>query len=358
MEQQTMKTACSDRIYSHFRAWVFLLGLLLGMVTLPANAQSESTPAWLPGLLEKESITIVVTDSGLGGLSVVADAAEKFRKHPVFKEVELVFVNALFSDQGGYNSLQTRDEKLRVFSNALQAMQDRYAPDIIMVACNTLSVLIPDTSFVSTTDIPVVGIVETGVEQIAQQLQGETAGKNIIFATQTTVDEGTHKDQLVKMGLGDEQILTQSCPQLTLYIEQEYDGAYTEMLIDAYVDEALSGMGEIDGPLSVSFNCTHFGYSLDFWKQAFESRGVKVEAFLDPNLLMVDFLLPASLQQRYPQTQVSVKAVSMIDIPQGSQESIGRYLAGISPMTENALRNYQQVEDLFEWRVQASAAEE
>lgn len=354
-----MKKAHHNSPYRGTRMWACVLGLLLFMlVSTPVHAQPETAPEWLPGLLEKESLTIVVTDSGLGGLSVVADAAEKFRQHSVFKKVELVFVSALFSDQGGYNSLQTRDHKLRVFSNALQAMQDRYAPDIILVACNTLSVLIPDTGFVQTSSVPVVGIVESGVEQIAQQLQGKPAAKNIIFATQTTVDEGTHKNQLLAKGFGDDQVLTQSCPQLTLYIEQEYDGAYTEMLIDAYVDEALSSMGAAGGPLSVSFNCTHFGYSLEFWKQAFESRGVKVDAFLDPNRLMVDFLLPVSHQHRYTQPDVSVKVVSMIEIPVGSQDSIGRYLDAISPATANALRNYERVNDLFEWHKPVAANEQ
>jgi glutamate racemase len=354
-----MNSACHRRPSVGARIGTHLFGLIIFLLlSVPACAQPGTSPAWLPGLLEKQTLTIVITDSGLGGLSVVADAAEKFRQQPVFEKVNLVFVNALFSDQGGYNALQTREEKLSVFSNALQAMQDRYAPDIILVACNTLSVLIPDTGFVKSSSVPVVGIVESGVEQIAQQLQGKPAGRNIIFATQTTVDEGTHKNQLLQKGFGDAQILTQSCPQLTLYIEQEYDGAYTEMLIDAYVDEALSNMGDVEGPLSVSFNCTHFGYSLNFWKQAFESRGVKVEAFLDPNLLMVDFLLPASLQQRYPHSEVSVNMASMIEIPVASQDSIGRYLNAISPLTENALRNYEQVEDLFEWRQQTSAGPE
>ena len=62
--------------------------------------RKKSAPEWLPDLLEKERVTIVVTDSGLGGLSVLADAAEKFRQYPVFKAVDLVFVNALFRDAG------------------------------------------------------------------------------------------------------------------------------------------------------------------------------------------------------------------------------------------------------------------
>ena len=329
--------------------WLLLL-LGLSLVSAPVTARSETTPDWLPALLEKESITIVITDSGLGGLSVVADAAGKFTQHPVFKQVNLVFFNALFTDQSGYNGLQTREEKLKVFSSALQSMQDRYSPDIILVACNTLSVLISDTEFARTSPVPVVGIVADGVEQIAEQLRNKPTARNIIFATQTTVDEGTHKSQLLDLGFADDQILTQSCPQLTLYIEQGYDSEYTEMLIDAYVDEAISRMGESDGPLSVSFNCTHFGYSMDSWVQAFASRGIEVSAFLDPNTGMIDFLLPVPLQQRYAQSEIQVKVVSMIDIPADRQDSIGRWLHFTSPVTEAALRDFELKPDLFEWR--------
>jgi glutamate racemase len=229
-------------------------------------------------------------------------------------------------------------------------MRDRYDPDIILVACNTLSVLIPDTAFARSSSVPVVGIVANGVEQIAQHLRDQPLARNIIFATQTTVDEGTHKNLLLAQGVENDQIVTQACPQLTQYIEQGYDSPYTEMLIDAYVDEALTGMDRGSGPLTVSFNCTHFGYSLEFWKQAFASRGVEVAAFLDPNMQMIDFLLPAALQQRYPQSKVTVKAVSMIDIPQVSRDSIGRYLQAISPATEAALRNFELNPDLFDWR--------
>jgi len=232
----------------------------------------------------------------------------------------------------------------------LQSMQDRYAPDIILVACNTLSVLVPDTGFAKSSSVPVVGIVEEGVEQIAEQLGDKPSAKNIIFATKTTVDEGTHKNLLLEQGFTDAQIMTQSCPQLTQHIEQGYDSEYTEMLIDAYVDEALTGMGDIKGPLSVSFNCTHFGYAMEAWKLAFDSRGVEVDEYLDPNRRMVDFLLPESLNQRYPNSEIAVKVVSMIEIPQDRQNSIGRWLHSVSPMTETALYDYELKADLFEWR--------
>ena len=354
MQRKVNRAGSGTRFADH----LWLTVLLFVCLSASAPAQEKVAPGWLPDLLEKERVTIVVTDSGLGGLSVLADAAEKFRQYPVFKAVDLVFVNALFRDQGGYNSLQTREEKLAVFSSALQSMQDRYQPDLILVACNTLSVLAPDTRFAQTSSTPVAGIVELGVQQIAAQLQGDPAARNIIFATQTTVDEGTHKEQLLALGIGRDQVMAQSCPQLSMYIEQGFDGMDTEMLIDAYVDEALSQAGEISGPLSISFNCTHFGYALPAWKLAFESRGVEVEAYLDPNTRMVDFLLPENMRQRFPQSDVSVKFVSMVEIPAASMDSIGRYLHQVSPATETALQNVETLPGLFEWRSLVAGAEE
>jgi glutamate racemase len=327
-------------------AWL----LWLVLATPAFVARADNAPAWLPALLEQERITIVVTDSGLGGLSVVADAAEKFRRNPVFSEVELVFVNALFTNEGGYNSLRSRAEKLRVLDSALRSMHERFAPDLILVACNTLSVLVPDTPFARTAEVPVAGIVDDGVAQIAERLRGRPAARNIIMATQTTVDEGEHQRLLLDLGIGAGQIVPQACPQLTLHIEQGYDSEFTEMLIDAYVDEALSRMGEIDGPLYVSFNCTHFGYSLELWQRAFASRGVEVEMFLDPNTRMVDFLLPPALRQRHQQAEIRVRVVSMIDIPTDRLDSIGRWLHAVSPDTEAALRRFERHPDLFEWR--------
>ena len=65
---------------------------------------------------------------------------------------------------------------------------------------------------------------------------------------------------------------------------------------------------------------------------------------------MIDFLLPVALQQRYPKSEISVKMVSMIDIPQDRQDSIGRWLHEVSPETETALRNFELKPDLFEWQ--------
>ena len=334
--------------------WLLVLVVLL-VFALEARAGDE--PAWLAELLARDRITVVVTDSGLGGLAVAADAAEKFRQHAVFESVDLVFVNALFREQGGYNSLPTREQKLEVFDSALRAMAARYQPDLVLVACNTLSVLAPDTAFAREGRVPVVGIVDMGVEQIADRLLADPAARNILFATATTVEEGDHRDGLLELGVGEDQLLAQACPQLSFYIEQGFDAMDTELLIDAYVDEALERLGDTDGPLTVSFNCTHFGYALESWRLAFESRGVAVGAYLDPNNRMVDFLVPESSWQRHPEAVVSVRVVSMVPLSDAAVDSIGRFLHGVSPATERALRAYELAPGLFDWARYVETAE-
>jgi glutamate racemase len=326
------------------------LALFLFFATFVLSKQAHADSVWLKPLLNKEKITIAVTDSGLGGLSVVADAVQKFEKHHGFKNVELIFFNALFTNAGGYNSLKTRDDKLKVFSSALQSLQDNYAPDVILIACNTLSVIYEDTEFARTTTTPVVGIVEDGVTQINEKIGQNPTAKNIIFATQTTISENSHKSSLVARGVAADQIITQACPELTLYIEQGFDSMETELLIDAYVDEAVSQLDEKIDPLYVSFNCTHFGYSLDLWKQAFEARGVAVEGFLNPNTKMINFLLPEEKKERFNQTEIIVRVISMTDIPADRQASIGRYLQTISSFAADALVNFELKPALFEWR--------
>jgi glutamate racemase len=301
-------------------------------------------------LSARDSLTIVVTDSGLGGLSVVADAARKMTEQKAYRHVEIVFYNALFTDEGGYNSLPDRNDKVHVFNRALEDMQRRYAPDVILVACNTLSVLADATDFVAASRTPVIGIVDAGVRLIAERLEADENDRVIIFATETTVEEGTHKAALVDRGIVADRIVVQACPELASYIEKGYDGMETRFLIDAYVDEAMARAGEIDGKLHVSLNCTHYGYALPAWRDAFEAKGVPVADFLNPNQTMIDVLLPDVARDRFDSVDVRVRVVSMVEIPEDTRASIGGLLEQVSPITAGALHEYQLDSDLFQWR--------
>jgi glutamate racemase len=315
-----------------------------------ADRQTFAEEDILADFFSKKEVTIAVTDSGLGGLSILGDAVERMKGEHIFPKIHFVFFNALFSTEGGYNSLKTRDQKIGMFNSTLENLEKKHSPDLILIGCNTLSVLYNSTSFSQSSAIPVVGIVNSAVDLIAQNLKTQPESKVILFGTQTTVSEGTYVQKLEEKGFLPERIVSQACPELVSYIEKGYDSEETEMLVLAYVDEALQKLGQTDSELYVSFNCTHYGYSLELWERAFESFGVEPRAFLNPNFRMNDFLFENSRTGRYKGTDVTVQVVSMVEIEKKRIQSIGTWLEKLSPQTAEALKNYSHDPELFEWK--------
>jgi glutamate racemase len=312
----------------------------------PTFAREDS----LQNFFRKKEVTIVVTDSGLGGLSILADAVQRSKNWKSFQKISFIYFNALFSNEGGYNTLETHQEKVSIFDSALNSLEKKCSPDLILIGCNTLSAIYDDTTFSQMAKMPVKGIIDAGVNTAYDALKAHPGSKIILFATQTTVAQNTHKNQLLKRGFLPERILYQACPELAKYIEADYKGDETDMLICAYVDEALQKISDRSTKLLVSFNCTHYGYSLDLWKNAFRSQGTEPVAFLNPNPRMNDFLFRPQDRNRFESTDVSVRIVSMVEIGEGKIESLRSLLLPISAQTTDALRNYEWEKDLFPWK--------
>src|SRR3954451_22319839 len=135
---------------------------------------------------------ILITDSGVGGLSVVAYAERFVRTHGFTEPVRLTFANAAPADDYGYNSMSDREAKLETFDRFLRNVTERFSPDLIYVACNTLSVLLPNTRFFREPVVPVKGIVETGAGLVLFALESDPRSVAMIFGTQTTIDTGTY----------------------------------------------------------------------------------------------------------------------------------------------------------------------
>ncbi|MEC8543480.1 MAG: hypothetical protein VXY89_07975, partial [SAR324 cluster bacterium] len=86
---------------------------------------------------------LVVTDSGLGGLSVCADLL-KAPTGSAAKNTELLYVNAAPDPRRSYNSMESLAEKQDVFQTFLHRLANSYQPDHIFVACHTLSALLSE----------------------------------------------------------------------------------------------------------------------------------------------------------------------------------------------------------------------
>lgn len=307
-------------------------------------------------LAKKKDVTILVTDSGLGGLAVAADIAARLPESGVVRKARIVFYNALF-DNVGYNGLASESEKDRIFDVVLRAMEKRYRPDLLLIACNTLSVVYDRTPFARKSPFPVIGIVDTGVDLIARRFEKSPEATAILFGTKTTIESEAHKKALVARGFPAERIVGQACHRLAGAIERGIATEETLGYIRQFVGEALAKAGPAPEPLFAAFVCTHFGYAHRQFSDAFAAAGHPGIELLDPNPLMGDVIFRPPYLRRYPRTEVTVEVVSKLEITEQERASIGPLLETVSPAVAAAFRSYTLDPKLFEVEFEKPAAE-
>jgi glutamate racemase len=298
-------------------------------------------------LAEKDSISILVTDSGLGGLSVCADIERRIREEGICRRARIVFANALPESKRGYNRMTTNAEKLQVFDAALNGMARWYNPDAILVACNTLSVLLPETRFARESPIPVLGIVEAGVEMLSEALQADPHAIGIIFGTETTIGTGTHKRLLVEKGIDASRLVTQACPNLAGMIEEMAGGPAVRSAIDGFVRDALARVPGRLGSVFACLCCTHYGYARGLFEEALQKEGVTHPRVVDPNVRMGEVLFPLQAKRRVDHPEIRVEVVSRALITVEESDSVAGLVEPVSPATAEALRSYLLQKNLF-----------
>lgn len=322
--------------------------LLILFFSLTSFSQVDKD-SLLQEFFNKDSIKILVTDSGLGGLSIAADLFEKLKTTGIFKKVDIVFFNAQPHLESGYNSLKTREHKVWVFENALEAMEANFHPDMILIGCNTLSVLYESTKFSKNAVIPVYGIVDAGVNLIEENINKDS--EVIIFATKTTVSEGKHKSSLIKDGFAEDKIITIPCPRLAGAIERGFESRKTDSLVNVYVQQSIDELKKTNtnDNIFVSYNCTHYGYVDNLFRKTFKKYGVEVNNFLDPNIYMTEFFFTKNHLNKYKSTEISIAVYSQAELTDGKLNSINTLIKKTSPQAAQALLNYTFDPFYFEW---------
>ena len=281
---------------------------------------------------------ILITDSGVGGLSVVAYAERFVRTQGFTEPVRLTFANAAPENHYGYNSMKTREEKLETFDRFLRNVTERFAPELIYVACNTLSVLLPDTPFVANAPVPVKGIVETGVSLLLRALERDPRSVAMIFGTQTTIDAGAYPRMLEERGIAAARIVSQACPGLADTISEDREGARTAAEIGRWVGVAVAKMPDRGTPIVACLACTHYGYRKDLFQSALGEATV-----INPNESAVNDLF----DRTGPVHETEVEFVTRYRIPPATIEALTYFLSGISPKTVEAMRNFAHHPHLF-----------
>lgn len=329
-------------------AAAFLLFFLLPSASTLAQKEYEAQVA---KLFERDSLTIVITDSGLGGLSVCAELESYLGSLKSRGHVRLVFVNALPDAASPYNAMADKATQLRVFDDALAGMKRWYHPDAILIACNTLSALYPETAAALKNDIPVVSIIDVGSKMIADRAKKSGSSQFLILGTPTTIASGIYVKQLAALGVPEDRIVSQSCRLLETEIQADPASDVVSSLVETYVDEALE---KIDtkraGKIAVGLCCSHYGYSADAFSQALRQKVGNRFELLNPNKAMVALFAVAGRVKPGKPTTTVVEVVSRARFTEQEIQSIAGTLDKTSRKTANALRRYQLKEDLFPFK--------
>ncbi len=297
----------------------------------------------------KKDLHIVMTDSGLGGLNICAGLEARLRGAavPEGASFRLTFVNAWPFERHGYNAMPDPAERAAVFDRALAAIAG-LGPDLILIACNTLSVLYGLTEFSRAPSAPVAGIIDEGAALFYEALVGDPDGTLIIFGTRTTVLSGEHARRLAAMGIGPERIRGAVCHGLAGAIDRDPGSPETAALLETCVARAVEGQ-EFKGTVYAGLCCTHYSYIADEFRKALETRTGRRVAVLDPAQRFIDSLT-AGLAERtadVPPPELEVGVVSKVELKQGQREAIARRLERTGPWTAGALIGYTHRPELF-----------
>jgi glutamate racemase len=294
----------------------------------------------------KESLSLLIADSGMGGLSICADIVSGLRARRSFRSVSLTYFNAWPEQDRGYNLLPGMAERVRVFDRALGAML-RFHPDRILIACNTLSALYARTPFSKQAPVPVVGIIDFGVEMMHSYLGARADSRVIILGTPATIEAGTHRTRLVGRGIDAGRIICQPCDRLAGEIEKAPEGPTVRAMIEDYVGQAAARIPDRRLPVAAALCCTHYGYSRRLFEAALQAAFEGPIAILDPNRAMSTALLEDFAPRGQEDVQIDLEVVSRIVWSDEKIAAIARILEAVSPLTASALRQYRHDPDLF-----------
>jgi len=297
-------------------------------------------------LFNKDNVLIAVMDSGLGGLSICAELERGLHQNPLFRKVSLIYFNVWPEQERGYNSLGSVSERVGVFDRALAGVYS-YSPDLIMIACNTLSVIYERTPFSLHAAIPVLDIVDFGVDLIYDGLTKNPDSQALVLGTRTTISENVHQRILIQKGADAHRIITQACHGVATEIEKDPQGEAVVGLIEEYMRQAaLKTTGR--GTVLAALCCTHFAYSENIFRDKLREELTADVELLDPNSQMSDFMFSLGKPVRFPGKHIQVKVISKIVLEPMKIQSISGIISNISEKIADALVDYTYQPDLFE----------
>jgi glutamate racemase len=295
----------------------------------------------------RQDLHLLVTDSGLGGLSICAQIERSLSRSRQYRRARLTYVNVWPDERFGYNQMPDIATRARRFDQALLAL-GAFRPDGIVIACNTLSVVYDLTVFSANPPIPVTGIIAAGVDLFDEALRATPGSSIVLLGTKTTIESGVHRERLVRKGIDPGRITTVACHGLAAAIEKDPEGVGVREMIRECVSMACDARPR-GNPIYAGLCCTHYGYVRDEIRGGLE-RGLSTTVrLLDPGARLVGQVVPeGTIAAGHPRdTVASVEVVSKVALDDRKCRAIARLIDPVSPATARALLSYSRVPELF-----------
>ena len=292
-----------------------------------------------------KKIKILTTDSGIGGLSITAELVERIKREKSFDEAEIIFFNCRPFDEFGYDLLGGNEARARVFSKALYAMYEKFQPDVIMIACNTLSAIYEMCEFSKSPPVAVIGIIEDGVEKNFNLLNAKPEMQMIMFGTPTTVSSSAHKNILTGKGIVSGRLHYQNCLNLPAVISRGAESDEVKNMVESFM---RSGAAKTKGQaFGISLLCTHFAYSQPFFSESARKYKNFSGDIINPNSAMVDSFLKNYVSSKAEHAKTTVKCCTHAKISPEIRQAVFPLLEKISPDTAQAFLNMLDTPDMF-----------
>ena len=295
--------------------------------------------------LDERSMKIVVTDSGLGGISVVAALERVLSNKYGNQNVELIFFNAVNNKRYGYNDMKDIYEQSSLFNKVLNSIEHNYKPDLILIACNTLSIVYPKTEFNKYSKTRIEGIVNAGLEYFYEKLNKNVESQIILLGTPTTVNSKKHKKLLVEMGIAEDRIIYQPCPLLESEIQDDPNSDIVAKIIEEFINQSSDKISS-NKKVFAGLCCTHYGYSFNQFDMNIKKKFGNDAEVLNPNDRMVESILDLE-ENGIKNPLLKIKVISKVEILHHEQIALTKILADQAPKTNKALYNYIRVPELF-----------
>ncbi len=288
--------------------------------------------------------TILLCDSGLGGLDIAARLLGQVRSRGggAFR---LIYFNAWPHPQRGYNQLKNDQERIEVFTAALEGMA-RFHPNLCLIACNTLSIVYRKIAAVKPALFPVVEMVRPASKFFAEAMQRQLELRLLILGTDTTIRSGMYTDQLNQAGIPAERLASLACPGLATALEDGFDSPAVRQKIASAAEQARA-LFPADIPLGLALCCTHFGYAENLWKAEFAARFRQPPQLLNPNESILRQTELQSCLQQSGNPQITVKFFSRFPMPQSKIRLFAEYFNGCAPELSEALLEARSDDALF-----------